>query len=28
VVVFKIGESRESVKRTACRGVDGSWQTI
>ena len=27
VVVFRIGESRESVKRTACRGFDGSWQT-
>ena len=28
VVVFRIGESRESVKRTACQGFDGSWQTI
>lgn len=28
VVVFDIGETRESVMRTACQGVDGSWQTI
>ncbi len=28
VVDFTIGKSRDSVKRVACRGVDGSWQTI
>jgi len=28
VVVFDIGQTRESVKRTACQGIDGSWQTI
>jgi len=28
VVVFDIGSTRESIKRTACQGVDGSWQTI
>jgi surface antigen len=28
VVVFDIGRTRDSVKRTACQGIDGSWQTI
>lgn len=28
VVIFRIGESRESVQRTACRGPDGAWQTL
>jgi len=28
VVVFDIGKTRESVMRTACKGYDGSWQTI
>ena len=28
VVVYTIGKSRDSMKRTACRGADGSWQTI
>ncbi|MPY73677.1 MAG: hypothetical protein GEU87_05405 [Alphaproteobacteria bacterium] len=28
VVVFDIGETRESVMRTACQGVDGAWQTV
>jgi len=28
VVVFDIGKTRDSVKRTACQGIDGSWQTI
>lgn len=28
VVVFDIGRTRESIKRTACKGIDGSWQTV
>lgn len=28
VVVFDIGKTRDSVMRTACQGVDGSWQTV
>jgi len=28
VVVFDIGKTRDSIMRTACQGVDGSWQTI
>jgi surface antigen len=28
VVVFDIGRTRESIKRTACQGIDGSWQTV
>lgn len=28
VIVFDIGKTRESIERTACKGVDGSWQTI
>jgi surface antigen len=28
VVVFDIGQTRDSIKRTACQGIDGSWQTI
>jgi surface antigen len=28
VVVFDIGRTRDSIKRTACQGIDGSWQTI
>ena len=28
VVAYIIGKSRDSMKRTACRGADGSWRTI
>lgn len=27
-VFFRLGKSRETHTRTACRGFDGSWQTI
>lgn len=27
-VFFRLGKSRETFTRTACRGFDGSWQTI
>lgn len=25
---FRVGDSRETVRRTACRAADGSWRTI
>ena len=28
LIQFRLGESRESARRTACRAADGSWRTI